>query len=166
MKKYYHNAKIWKISKLWKIWKFQKYEKFQKCEKCRSGKRGCGKPLAIWSSWSPDPTENRIMPGLTLSFHYCAILHRYATEVITWQRPSFAFVNRFQPLCLLQKREVGWCLKFKRRRPHLAHGSPVWHICAAAQQCRKHLLILYLYQRKKKSSLRRQWLPAKDLPHL
>jgi len=31
--------------------------------------------------------------------------------------------------------------------------------------CRKHL-ILSFYQRKKKSSIRRQWLPAKDLPQL
>jgi len=31
--------------------------------------------------------------------------------------------------------------------------------------CRKDLL-LSLHQRKKKSSMRRQWLPAKDLPQL
>jgi len=31
--------------------------------------------------------------------------------------------------------------------------------------CRKDL-IFSLYQRKKKSSIRRQWLPAKDLPQL
>jgi len=31
--------------------------------------------------------------------------------------------------------------------------------------CRKHL-ILYFYQRKKESSIRQQWLLAKDLPQL
>jgi len=46
--------------------------------------------------------------------------------------------------------------------PNFAHSAAR---CCIPKACRKHL-ILSFYQRKKKYSIRRQWLPAKDLPQL
>jgi len=45
------------------------------------------------------------------------------------------------------------------------HPSFCYSMLHHNNACRNHL-ILSFYQRKKKSSIRRQWLPAKDLPQL
>ena len=55
----------------------------------------------------------------------------------------------------------------RRGGPYWARVSPVWHMYAAAQQClSKPSPNTFSLSEKKKSPIRRQWLPAKDLPQL